>query len=138
VVIINNGRVVAVDTPDNLIARLKGAETMYVQVDAEGADVVPVLSSIPGVLGVAASEQRGLVGAFEVESDRGNDIRRELARTIVNRGWGLLELRPMRMSLEEVFLQVTTEERPEGAPGQVIETAPAPGDSVGTEGAAND
>ena len=49
-------------------------------------------------------------GAFEVESERGTDVRRDLAREIVNRGWGLLELRPMRMSLEEVFLQVTTEE----------------------------
>ena len=49
-------------------------------------------------------------GGFEVESERGTDVRRELARTIVNRGWGLLELRPMRMSLEEIFLQVTTDE----------------------------
>jgi ABC-2 type transport system ATP-binding protein len=37
-------------------------------------------------------------------------VRRELAKTVVNKGWGLLELRPMRMSLEEVFLQVTTDE----------------------------
>jgi ABC-2 type transport system ATP-binding protein len=116
VVIINKGRVVAVDTPENLIARLKGAETMYVQVDADGADVIPVLSGIPGVLGVVASDQRSAGGAFEVESERGADIRRDVARTIVNRGWGLLELRPMRMSLEEVFLQVTTEERPEEQP----------------------
>jgi hypothetical protein len=49
-------------------------------------------------------------GALEVASERGRDIRRDLAREIVNRGWGLLELRPMRLSLEEVFLQVTTDE----------------------------
>ena len=55
-------------------------------------------------------------GAFEVESERGRDIRRELAREIVTRGWGLLELRPMRISLEEVFLQVTTEETPADPP----------------------
>ena len=116
VVIINKGRVVAVDTPDNLTARLKGAETMYVQIDAEGADVTPALTAVPGVIRVIPSEQRGLVDGFEVESERGTDIRRELSRTIVNRGWGLLELRPMRMSLEEVFLQVTTEERPEEEP----------------------
>jgi ABC-2 type transport system ATP-binding protein len=42
-------------------------------------------------------------------------VRRDLARTIVSSGWGLLELRPMRMSLEEIFLQVTTEETPEEA-----------------------
>jgi hypothetical protein len=54
--------------------------------------------------------------AFEVESEPDVDVRRELARAVVTRGWGLLELRPVRMSLEDVFLQVTTEEVPEEAP----------------------
>ena len=113
VVIINKGRVVAVDTPENLTARLKGAETLYVQVDAAGVDAGAALSEVPGVTRVALADQRGPAGAYEVESERGRDVRRELARLIVNRGWGLLELRPMRMSLEEVFLQVTTEEKPQ-------------------------
>jgi len=113
VVIINKGRVVAVDSPDNLTARLRGAETLYVQVDTGGGDAAPVLQTVPGVTRVAAADQRAGSGAFEVESERGRDVRRELAREIVTRGWGLLELRPMRMSLEEVFLQVTTEELPE-------------------------
>jgi ABC-2 type transport system ATP-binding protein len=113
VVIINKGRVVAVDTPENLTARLSGAETMFVQIDAMGAEAGPTLASIAGVTRVLASE--GSRGGFEVESERGTDIRRELARTIVNRGWGLLELRPMRMSLEEIFLQVTTDEAPQDA-----------------------
>jgi ABC-2 type transport system ATP-binding protein len=110
VVIINKGRVVAVDTPANLTARLRGAETMYLHVDAPGADVPGTLASVPGVTRVVAADQRSESGAFEVESERGRDIRRELAREVVMRGWGLLELRPMRMSLEEIFLQVTTEE----------------------------
>jgi ABC-2 type transport system ATP-binding protein len=116
VVIINRGHVVAVDTPDNLTARLKGAETMFVQVDAPGADVGAVLAGVPGVSRVAAADQRADHGGFEVESERGRDVRRELAREIVTRGWGLLELRPMRMSLEEIFLQVTTEEPPATEP----------------------
>jgi ABC-2 type transport system ATP-binding protein len=115
VVIINKGRVVAVDTPENLTARLKGAETMYVQIDSDGADAAAALQTIPGVTRVAAADGKGPVGAFEVESTRGTDVRREIARTVVNRGWGLLELRPMRMSLEEIFLQVTTDEMPEEA-----------------------
>ena len=115
VVIINKGRVVAVDTPENLTARLKGAETMYVQIDSDGADAAAALQNIPGVTRVAASDGKGTVAGFEVESIRGTDVRREIARTIVNRGWGLLELRPMRMSLEEIFLQVTTDEMPEEA-----------------------
>jgi ABC-2 type transport system ATP-binding protein len=116
VVIINKGRVVAVDTPENLKKRLRGAETMYVQVDAIGADVPSVLGAIPGVTRVVPADQRAESrGAFEVESERGRDVRRDLAREIVTRGWGLLELRPMRMSLEEIFLQVTTEEPAEEA-----------------------
>ena len=113
VVIINKGRVVAVDTPDNLTARLRGAETMFVQVDAGGADAAAALSTLPGVTRVSLSERRATIEALEVESEKGRDVRREIARAIVNRGWGLLELRPMRMSLEEIFLQVTTEERPD-------------------------
>ena len=74
-----------------------------------------------------------LDGISEVESERGSDIRRELARTIVNQGWGLLDLRPMRMSLEEVFLQVTTEERPEESAPDVPGGATGPADP-GTHG----
>jgi ABC-2 type transport system ATP-binding protein len=110
VVIINKGKVVAVDTPDNLTRRLKGAETMYLQVDAGGADVTDTITGIPGVTGVHAADRHGEATGWEVESVRGQDIRRDLARTVVSKGWGLLEFRPLRMSLEEIFLQVTTEE----------------------------
>ena len=48
-------------------------------------------------------------------SEQGRDIRRELAQAIVGNGWGLLELRPMRVSLEEIFLSLTTEEAPAAA-----------------------
>ena len=122
VVIINKGRVVAVDTPENLTARLTGAETMFIHIDALGSDAGPVLAAIPGVTRVVASDSGG--GGFEVESERGTDIRRELAKTVVNHGWGLLELRPMRMSLEEIFLQVTTDEMATDA------AAPATNDST--------
>jgi ABC-2 type transport system ATP-binding protein len=118
VVIIAKGRVVAVDSPDNLTARLRGTETMFIQVDAPGADVAGALGAIGGVTRVNPADMRQDSSAFEVESEKGRDIRRDLAREIVNRGWGLLELRPMRLSLEEVFLQVTTEEAapPAGEP----------------------
>ena len=114
VVIINKGRVVAIDTPANLTARLKGAETVFLQVDAGQADVAGTLRQLPGVLNVQASSERhdGVAG-YEVESERGHDVRRELARAVVGHGWGLLELRPARMSLEEIFLQLTTQENGE-------------------------
>jgi ABC-2 type transport system ATP-binding protein len=110
IVIINRGKVVAVDTPDNLTARLRGSETMYVQLDAQGADGAAALTSVPGVTRVSVSDKRDQVTGYEVESESGRDVRRQLAAAVVGRGWGLLELRPMRMSLEEIFLQVTTED----------------------------
>ena len=113
IVIINKGRVVAVDTPENLTTRVRGSETMFLQVDAAGADAGAILGGVPGVTRVNASETRNGVVSFEVESDGGRDIRRELAAAVVNRGWGLLELRPLRMSLEEIFLHLTTEESAE-------------------------
>ena len=119
VVIINKGHVVALDTPDNLTARLRGSETMYLQVDSRGLDASSALQRVAGVARVAEADRRdGLLG-YEVEGERGRDIRRDLARTVVNNGWGLLELRPMRMSLEEIFLSLTTEETPAPAAEEI-------------------
>jgi ABC-2 type transport system ATP-binding protein len=114
VVIINKGRVVAVDTPANLSRRLSGSETMFVQVDAaKAAEAAAALAKVGGVLRVAPADN--LPGAFEVESESGRDVRRDLARAVVSGGYDLLELRPMRVSLEEIFLSLTTEEKPEEA-----------------------
>jgi ABC-2 type transport system ATP-binding protein len=118
VVIINKGHVVAVDTPENLTARLRGSETMYVQVDVPDGNAVGALQHIPGVTRVAETDRRDGIVGFEVESERGHDVRRELARTVVTNGWGLLELRPMRMSLEEIFLSLTTEDVQTPAPAE--------------------
>jgi len=115
VVIINKGKVVAVDTPDNLTSRLQGSETMYLQVDAGGADVASMLQRVSGVTRVAVTDTKQQIVGYEVDSEAGRDVRRELAAAIVGRGWGLLEMRPMRLSLEEIFLHVTTEETPAAA-----------------------
>ncbi|MDA1094568.1 MAG: ABC transporter ATP-binding protein [Acidobacteria bacterium] len=112
VVIINRGRVVAVDTPDNLTARLQGSQTVYLQIDAPGADVVAALQAVPGVARVSEVAGRDGGTGYEVESSDGGDVRRELSHAVVTRGWGLLELRPHQMSLEDIFLQLTTEEAP--------------------------
>ena len=110
VVIINKGKVVAVDTPDNLTSRLRGSETIYLQVDPQGADAAAVLQRVAGVKRVAVADTKQQIVGFEIDSEAGHDVRRELAAAVVGRGWGLLEMRPMRMSLEEIFLHVTTED----------------------------
>jgi ABC-2 type transport system ATP-binding protein len=123
VVIINKGHVVAVDTPDNLTARLRGSETLYVQLDTAGADASSALQRIAGVKRVAQADRRESLIGYEVEGETGRDIRRDLARAIVTNGWGLLEMRPMRMSLEEIFLSLTTEEIPTPAPAEAVTAA---------------
>jgi ABC-2 type transport system ATP-binding protein len=125
VVIINKGRVVAVDTPDNLTSRLRGSETMYVQVDSGGADAAGVLQLVPGVTHVSVADARNGVRGYEVESQEGRDVRRELARAVVTSGWGLLELRPLRLSLEQIFLQLTTDETAPPAGGEAVGVEPA-------------
>ena len=113
VVIINKGKMVAVDTPANLTAKLRGSETMYVQIDAMGQDAAAALRGIPGVTGVAAADSNNGLTGYEVTTQSGRDVRPDLARAIVMQNWGLLELRPTRMSLEDIFLSLTTEENNE-------------------------
>ena len=118
VVIINKGRVVAVDTPENLTAKLRGSEAMYVEIDGANGTVQPMLAALPGVTLVSETSTRDGHVAFEVQSEQGRDVRRDIAATIVRQGWGLLELRPMRMSLEEIFLSLTTEDAAVAGPAE--------------------
>jgi len=113
VVIINKGRIVAEDTPDNLIASLKSGESIQLQVEGPAEAVQERLSAIPGVAAISPDEemqqQDGICG-LRVESEPGQDIRRDVAATVVNNNWGLLELRSISLTLEDIFLELTTEE----------------------------
>jgi ABC-2 type transport system ATP-binding protein len=111
VVIINKGKVVAIDSPENLTHELKGAASLYVQVGST-EDATATLSGVPGVRSVTVADRHDAFTGYEIESEPHRDVRTDVARAIVNGGLGLLELRPMRMSLEEIFLQLTTEDQP--------------------------
>ena len=74
------------------------------------ADCNAKLREIPGVLNIFPGEQAGM---FLIECALGRDVRDEIARVVVSHHWGLLELRPVRLSLEDVFLQLTTEDTSE-------------------------
>jgi ABC-2 type transport system ATP-binding protein len=110
VVIINKGRVVAVDTPENLTHQLKGAAVLYVQVGGT-KDAAHSLEAVPGVREVRLADRHDEYLGYEIESEPNRDVRTDVAKAVVNAGWGLLELRPMRLSLEEIFLQLTTEDQ---------------------------
>ena len=110
VVIINKGKVVAVDTPANLTSRLTGSVTIYVEVAGPAEQVQGALEQVSSVTRVSVDHKKDDGASFAVDSEKGVDVRRQLAAAVVGRGWGLLELRPMRMSLEDIFLSLTTAE----------------------------
>jgi ABC-2 type transport system ATP-binding protein len=124
VVIINKGRIVAIDSVDNLTAHAETATALYVQVDSGGQDPREALRPLPGVLKVELTDtQEGFTGV-EVQSESGRDVRRDVAAAVVGRGWGLLELRPVRVSLEDVFLHLTTEDDVATATAETASIAP--------------
>jgi ABC-2 type transport system ATP-binding protein len=112
VVIINRGKVVAVDTPSGLAERMRGAVTVFVQAAGPPDDIRRALQNVRGVLRVGDGESRDGSVTFEVDSEKGSDVRRELAAAVVGGGFGLLELRQLHVSLEDVFVSLMTEEKP--------------------------
>jgi ABC-2 type transport system ATP-binding protein len=134
VVIINRGRVVAIDTPDALTGRLHGAQTLFVEAQGPAEAIQSALRNLPGIVNVTLSESRDAANSFQVDSEKDLDVRREVAAAIVRSGWGLLELRPMRLSLEDIFLTLTTEENTDSAPAENAEPMPQ---AENTEGTAN-
>src|SRR5262245_28528863 len=103
VVIINGGRVVAEDTPENLTQRLKGGASLKLEVRGDSEAVLRVIGAVPGVLSARARAGAGEVQEVEVDVEPGSDVRADLARAVVQAGLGLLELQRMGMSLEEIF-----------------------------------
>ena len=118
VIIINDGRVVAVDTPDNLTRRLRGSEAIQVEVRGPRGAVMERIKRVPRVLGVtvASPGRNDGVTTYNVACELGADAREQLAAAVVGEGFGLLELRQAGMSLEDIFLKLTTEEPAEAAP----------------------
>jgi len=132
VVIINQGRVVAEDSPENLTQRLQGKGSLRVEVRGETGPVLEALRSVAGVAAVVPGVDTSDGVTFEVETEAGRDVRPEVARVVVERGFGLLGLRQVGMSLEDVFLHLTTAD-PGEEPMPVPEGENFPGQSDETE-----
>jgi ABC-2 type transport system ATP-binding protein len=106
VLIINKGRIVVEDTPERLQARLSGSQRVALRVGGDGDGLESLVRSIPGVTRVMQTLESGL----EIEMAPGQDARPALARAVVGADYNLLELRPIGMSLEDIFLELTREE----------------------------
>lgn len=112
VLIIHRGKLVATDSVDNLTHRLRGAETVAVEVAPVDGTVDPEqirqrLEQAPGVTRAIFRETRANRHLFEVEGAQGRSVRGEVARAVVQAGWDLYELHASALSLEEIFLQLT-------------------------------
>jgi len=114
VIIIDHGKIVAVDTPQNLRTQGQGTSRIFVEVEGPSPAIVSTLKALPGV--VEVREDSAIDGRyrFQVDSDIRQDIRGEMARAIVTKGWGLLELHSSTMSLEDIFIKLTTAEETHG------------------------
>lgn len=117
VLIINKGRIVAEDSPERLQSRLEGGQRVLVQVSGDSDNLAGIIQALPGVMRVTSLE----AGTVEFESQPGEDMRPLVARSLVQAGYDLLQLRPVGMSLEEIFLQLTREEGDIPEAGQKLE-----------------
>jgi len=103
VLIINKGHVVAEGTPENLQARLLGAERAFLRIRGETENLLPKLKALPGMEEIHLLDN----GGMEFQFAPGQDIRPAVAKAVVKAGCDLLELRLVGLSLEEIFLQLT-------------------------------
>lgn len=110
VLIINKGRIVAEDSPANLEATLAGGGRLSLRVKSKAKSLLAVLKDIKGVSGVELGEDNELI----IATKPGVEVRPEVARAVVAQKCDLLELRQAGMTLEDIFLQLTTDESGEG------------------------
>ena len=128
VIIIDRGKVVATDSVSNLTNRLRGSEAVALEIEAADGrpnptEVQQALEQVTGVSRVVMKDSKNGRISFEVESLQGRHIRSGLARTVVNSGWNLNELRAVGLSLEDIFLQLTASEQRDAPPVQIEEGA---------------
>jgi ABC-2 type transport system ATP-binding protein len=113
VIIIHQGRIVAVDTPEQLGAKLRESETLSLTVKQSDPQLLEALHHIPGVIRVSQGTTPQI---YVLETRMGQDIREELTKLVVSRNVGLLELKTQPLTLEDVFKVLTKTDKPGGSP----------------------
>jgi ABC-2 type transport system ATP-binding protein len=109
VIILNRGRIVAIDTVSNLTSQIQTSRKIHLTIQGPREEIMKALTLHPGVLRAEEKSDESS-GRFLVEMDKDQDIRADLARSVIEKGWGLLEMHSQELSLEEVFVQIVTEE----------------------------
>lgn len=113
VIIINKGRVISQDTPENLTRQLQQKSLVEIEVEGPSDQIKEKILSVPTVVSVSL-QQKTPSGSestvFHVETQPDSDMRRELAAAVCGSGWGLMTIKPVSMTLEDIFVQLVTEE----------------------------
>jgi ABC-2 type transport system ATP-binding protein len=125
VVIINRGRVVAEDTPKELTARLQGSQFLSMTIEGPVEAVRQLIDSHADTARVETEPTEDGAHTYRIETTHGQDIRSDLARRVVEAGFDLLELKPIGMSLEDIYLELTTSEEPEERESEAPQTGKA-------------
>ena len=114
VLIINEGRIVAEDTPKNLADGLQGVERLEIEIGGPVDEVSQTLRRLPGVTDVTNRQTTASGGGqrdlYIVQVRSGQDLRDTISRAVISNGWSLLSMQSVGMSLEEIFLRLTTHE----------------------------
>ncbi len=118
VIIINRGRIVAKGPLDRLMRELAPGQRVQLQVEGPLELVAASLRALPGVTRVETRGGADGVGTFVVEADRARDVRRDLFQLVSQQRWALLELRPLGLSLEDVFIRIVAGEEHEATADQ--------------------
>jgi ABC-2 type transport system ATP-binding protein len=110
IMVMDHGKIVAVDLPENISSRLEGGARYDIEVAGPVKKVLAKLRGVKGVVNVTM-EGAGETRLYKVECRPGQDIRNELSSAIVESGLRLLGLKSHEMSLEDIFLRLTTTEK---------------------------
>lgn len=111
VVIIDKGQIAAIDTPDNLSKGMRSATKFTVKIAGQKGAVQNVLKGIYGITYVEAGVSRDEGTDFIVETMKDVDVRKPMFFELAKNGYPILELRSLDLSLEDIFLQITTHEK---------------------------
>lgn len=106
ILIINKGKIVAEDTPENLQASLTGGQRVHLTVHGKAQQAAEIIRAVKGVQTVIINNENNLQFEFLAQ----NDIRPDVARALVEAKLDLLEMRAASLSLEEIFLQLTKDD----------------------------
>jgi ABC-2 type transport system ATP-binding protein len=110
VIIINEGELIAVDTPANLGRKMKGRGRIIMTVQGPAADVTKTLSAVPGVTGVKQQEGSLFGTTYLIQSKDDQEVRPDLAKAVVQSNFKLIELKAKDVTLEDIFIKLVTEE----------------------------